>query len=429
MMKSELISERGQALVIMAIAMIGLVAITGLAIDGSMVLADRRHAQNAADTAALAGALTYARECEATGCVNAEDLSNAKAAMEIATLDRTGSNGYRGDLIRSEIEIHTCEEADASCSAPYAGNREYLQVIITSRLNTFFAHIIGIPTITNRVQAVAMAKPTTMPVSGYTIVALNKTAHNAMKSTGSGGIFANGGGIFVNSNASGDALAVTGNGVITADPGYSISVVGGYSDKKNLINPTPATSVSQIDDPLASLSPPANPGGSCQSINYSDKADLTLNPGCYNGIKNSGKGNIILNQGLYYLNSGDFSTSGSGGIYGNEVLIYVKSGSVSLTGQGDFNITPPTSGTYAGMSLFVDRDNAKNVSVTGNGSSYLAGTIYAAGSLVTVTGNGDSTVMDSQILADKVAVTGSGDIVVNNTPNNFHFPGSIALAH
>ncbi|MGB7874939.1 MAG: pilus assembly protein TadG-related protein, partial [Anaerolineales bacterium] len=50
-------SERGQVLVIIAIAIIGLVGITGLAIDGSIILEDRRHAQNAADTAALAGAL------------------------------------------------------------------------------------------------------------------------------------------------------------------------------------------------------------------------------------------------------------------------------------------------------------------------------------------------------------------------------------
>jgi len=46
-------SERGQVLVIVALAMIGLIGITGLAIDGSMVLMDRRHAQNAADTASI----------------------------------------------------------------------------------------------------------------------------------------------------------------------------------------------------------------------------------------------------------------------------------------------------------------------------------------------------------------------------------------
>src|SRR3990172_4999758 len=112
-------SERGQVLVIIALAMIGLVAITGLAIDGSMVLADRRHAQNAADTAVLAGALTYIRECEESSCDTPGEIASAKAAMEIDALNRAGSNGYTGDLIRSEVEVFTCDDADAVCTAPY----------------------------------------------------------------------------------------------------------------------------------------------------------------------------------------------------------------------------------------------------------------------------------------------------------------------
>ena len=52
--------ERGQALVLIALAAIGLFGITGLAIDGSAKFSDRRHAQNAADTAVLAAALAKA---------------------------------------------------------------------------------------------------------------------------------------------------------------------------------------------------------------------------------------------------------------------------------------------------------------------------------------------------------------------------------
>src|SRR6266536_6197264 len=56
-MKPKLLVERGQALILITLAAVGLFAITGLAIDGSAKFSDRRHAQNAADTAALAGAL------------------------------------------------------------------------------------------------------------------------------------------------------------------------------------------------------------------------------------------------------------------------------------------------------------------------------------------------------------------------------------
>ena len=57
-MKSMRKSERGQVLVIMAFGMFALLGMTALAIDGGNAYSDRRHAQNAADTAALAAGLT-----------------------------------------------------------------------------------------------------------------------------------------------------------------------------------------------------------------------------------------------------------------------------------------------------------------------------------------------------------------------------------
>ena len=57
MTKPKLFKERGQALILITFAAIALFGITGLAIDGSNKFSDRRHAQNAADSAALAAAL------------------------------------------------------------------------------------------------------------------------------------------------------------------------------------------------------------------------------------------------------------------------------------------------------------------------------------------------------------------------------------
>src|SRR5512142_51844 len=53
--------ERGQALIIIVFALIGLFGITALAVDGGMAYSDRRNAQNAADSAALAAALADIR--------------------------------------------------------------------------------------------------------------------------------------------------------------------------------------------------------------------------------------------------------------------------------------------------------------------------------------------------------------------------------
>ncbi len=49
--------ERGSAQAVVALFLLGLVAVSGLVADGGMVLAERRRLQNLADSAAAAGAM------------------------------------------------------------------------------------------------------------------------------------------------------------------------------------------------------------------------------------------------------------------------------------------------------------------------------------------------------------------------------------
>src|SRR5258706_7889869 len=136
-------AERGQALVLIAIAAIALFAIVGLAIDGSAAFSDRRHAQNAADTAALAGALAK---------VNGDSLWNLTA------VDRASDNGY-GDLVDSTVEVHNPPTSGiySDCSDVHFTCTDYVQVIITSTVKTTIASMFGSTQIHNRMKAVASA--------------------------------------------------------------------------------------------------------------------------------------------------------------------------------------------------------------------------------------------------------------------------------
>src|SRR5215813_3338735 len=94
--------ERGQALILIALAAIGLFAITGLAIDGGARFSDRRHAQNAADTAALAAALE-----KSTALTNGVSASPVCDALQIAGLDRADSNGYDNNLVTNTVQVYS----------------------------------------------------------------------------------------------------------------------------------------------------------------------------------------------------------------------------------------------------------------------------------------------------------------------------------
>ena len=59
----------------------------------------------------------------------------------------------------------------------------------------------------------------------------------------------------------------------------------------------------------------------------------------------------MLNPGVYVLENG-FRVNGSATLTGTGVTIYIKSGAVFTNGNCNIYLTPPTGGTYAGISFF-----------------------------------------------------------------------------
>jgi uncharacterized membrane protein len=86
------VSESGQALVLVAVLLLGLVAVVGLATDGGLVFAQRRELQNLADAAALAGAMQLdegAYRAAGTVTLNAGEARRAAAAALEGASDLT----------------------------------------------------------------------------------------------------------------------------------------------------------------------------------------------------------------------------------------------------------------------------------------------------------------------------------------------------
>src|SRR5690242_7651528 len=84
--------ERGQALIVIALADGGLVGMVGLVVDGGRAFVDRSRAQNAADSAAKASA--YAR---------------IKGNQDIVTaaLSSAAENGYNNDGKANVVELYS----------------------------------------------------------------------------------------------------------------------------------------------------------------------------------------------------------------------------------------------------------------------------------------------------------------------------------
>ena len=61
-------------------------------------------------------------------------------------------------------------------------------------------------------------------------------------------------------------------------------------------------------------------------------------------------------------------------------------GSITLSGNGTSNLSPATTGTYAGILIFQPRDNTKALTFSGNAVG-ISGTIYAPTAQLAESGN------------------------------------------
>ena len=86
--------ERGQVLAIFALALVAIIAMTGLVIDGGSTFVQRRDMQNVADAAAMAAAYDYA---------NNKSPSSAVAAAKAAAVANGYSEGVDGVVINVSV--------------------------------------------------------------------------------------------------------------------------------------------------------------------------------------------------------------------------------------------------------------------------------------------------------------------------------------
>jgi hypothetical protein len=425
--------EKGQAIIILAFAIVALVGFAALAIDGGRVLADRRHAQNAADTAAYAAALAK---------IKSQDYTSAGE-------DRAETNGYDNNGTSNIVEVNLCNETGIICILP-AGESpaDYIRVKITSHVPTIFARVVGIQQLTNTVQAVTKAKSpvTSSWFSGKALVSAmtgckgdNGDPNNPFTVGGNGTTIVNNSGIFVNSACS---IAFVDNGnsnVVTTTDGTC--VVGGIQAGVNGVTPPPMGHCgSQININDYILPSPEEEGFCNQagSITGSD-GNYEATPGYFNKTGNktfpdaSPSGVLRLHKGVYCFYNGislngnweittDLNGNGSHDSASEGVFFYVPEGDVTFNGGSSLNVHAIDSNDYPATVqkylFYVPLSNDANVTITGNNGSVYTGTVLAPASHCTLDGSGNTFSLDTQLICYDTTITGSGHIDITHTDDN-----------
>jgi hypothetical protein len=392
-------SDRGQILVIGAVAMVVLIAIAGLVIDLGFSWMLRRSEQNAVDPGTVAAA-RYIPD-------------GNLAAMEEAACFYARANGFFPSATANDLGPSGCVAANdpndsvltvnwPPVSGPFA-DTGHVEVILNSSHATFFSRVFGFGSMA--VASSAIASNASADSGVGQLVALDPTTCGAGQVRGNGVVNVEGS-VYVNSDGSGPppcpnpfdnqcsgtsgAFNFAGNHAFLSTPQLSVRGTCGKNANPYPLNCVPSSSCGliegapQIDDPFnlptptipwAGVPAPATSSAGAVSLTNCDDANDTLgctfsgggvawyqlNPGVYySGLTITRP--VRLNPGFYYFAGGGLQVSGQGslatigpsGLPDGEgrVLLYSTDGpncpplplatdqrcqgTISLVGQGGF---------------------------------------------------------------------------------------------
>jgi hypothetical protein len=381
---------------LVAICLIIILGFVAIVVDGGLLFDQQQRMQATADAAALAAADDLFKMWPQGQGLDPNGTALA-AAQAVAT-----ANGYPNITLNIP-----------PLSGPFAGKAGYAEVYINYNQKRYFSRLFGSDDVPMKARAVSQGAWSAPKVG---ILILDPTASGSLNMVGGASITVTGASLIIDSNS---PSAGTGNGNssvtaseidITGVPGYSGGTWSGqiYSG----VLPTP--------DPLAYL-PEPNPTTmtiqSTHNIHASGGQTLNLTPGVYQGgITVSGGATLNLSPGIYYMDGGGFSFTGLGNLNALGVMIVnnpnSKNDIININGNGAVNMSPMTTGIYAGISLWQTRTSTNTIQVTGNGGQSITGTFYTAHGTLAVGGNGSNNVIGSQYISDMLSVNGNGSFTV-----------------
>ncbi len=379
-------SQKGQALILIALAMIGLVGFTALTVDGGRVLSDRRNAQNAADTSVLAAALAKIQK--------KSDYKNYAVA-------RATSNGYTTGTNGATVEVNLCSESGVTCQGLPTGAdpSEYIRVKITSIVSTTFARVVGRQTVTNVVEAIARAQGSTSSGSslfGAGMAATKMTDDDqCFLINGSADLSLVNTGIFVNCTGD-EALFI--NGGAKVGLGADAEVAGCANNQGGILSGdgTIVCDVAQkpVDASTFASVPTTLPTPTCTSPG-GDSGD-TLTPGYFNGnvSKNS---TVTLQPGIYCFNGG-LNLNGSASLKGDTGTVKIVLGNSSLNLNGADN-------AFDDLEVYVN-----------NGDFRVTGSLTANRLRFFATGTGDFIMQNGTLTCDNTYIYSyRGEVTINSS--------------
>jgi Flp pilus assembly protein TadG len=383
----------GAYAIMMALSLPVLIGLMGLGTDYGIWTYSHQQMQAATDAAAVTGAAAY--------------TSGGSAPVVAQVNAITTSYGFTPGQAGVVVTVNR-----PPTKGSYAGNASAVEVIAQQPSNLLFAAfwLNDAPLISTR--SVAMAN-----AANGCVLALDPTAKAAVSAQGTTQVTLNNCSL-ISDSASTTAVSAGGSAQVQA---LSVDAVGGISGLAGISTTQgTVTGISPIADPFADVQMPSFSG--CASHNLKVKTTTTISPGVYcGGISVNAGASLTLSPGIYFIDQGSLTVNGGGTLIGHGVTIIFTSSSgsnyatASFSGGATVDLSPPTSGTTAGIVLFGDRGMPVGTAFNFNGgaSQSLTGSVYLPKAALTYAGGSNATNACIKIVADTITFTGNSNLSID----------------
>jgi Flp pilus assembly protein TadG len=401
---------RGQALILMSIALVALMGMAALAVDIGNLWTTRRRMQSAADAAAMAGvdAITIG-----------ETGSSVTSAAKYGAQQNGFTDGSGTTTSPSPVSVAVYNPPQ---SGFYQGLSSAVQVVVSQAQPTYFMRVLGWQQVPVSTTATALAVG-----SGSCVFGLDPSASGAISVAGSATL-SSACGIYDNSSSS-SALTVGGGGVISSP---FVGVVGGTNVNGGGSTP-PSTGIPAFGDPLAWVPEPSFDPTSCPngSFHMQSPSGTVSAPQIFCGGIHIAAGNTVnFSPGLYIIDGGGIQIDGGATVTGSGVTFFLTGqntsdsspnsyGGVNIASNATVNLSSPcnsSSGGIAGMLFFQDRaiTNGVGSTINGGSTSTFSGALYFPTTALSYSGSTGAN-MFTLLVSDTLTVNGSASIGNNES--------------
>lgn len=417
--------QKGQTLVLFVIVLPVLLGAMGLAVDLGWSYYRKQAATAAAQSAALAAvkaASAYFRTssgCSVSSNVLCQQATKCPAVVPnppVTDIDVACSMSTENGFVVTDGGSQNVMVSAGSGTPPtVAGvNAPYWVTVETSETTPqSFSSILGnsLGTAGSRATAAYFNGGT----GGGCIYILNAAASVVSVLLNNNTTLEIGCGFLINAQTS-NAIQMGNGSQIQLDAGASVNVAASQLNQVlnlvgSIVNVSALVNLGApvASNPFSSLPAPSYSG--CDSVGViAIIGTVNLTPGVYCGpVLISGSATAKLAAGMYVFKSG-ISVSGGASLSGSGVTIYQPSGALSLNTTGNVTLTPPTTGTYQGVTIFQNGSDTSSGTIAA-GTQNIQGVIYMPTAQLTLAGNSGGVQTTATIVVGNLVI--SGNVAIN----------------